>query len=232
MKEINDAGGKAIGISTDTADGPSIQSAFDQINKARGSAPLAAAIFNVGGGFIRKPFLELSPQEYEGGWQANGYACRLPYQRRCLFANKVFSLGGFYFSQAVIPLLLEAVGKTEFPPTLIFTSATAGLRGSANCASFATGKFALRALFQSLAREFGPKGIHVAHAIIDGVIDIERTKHYKFDQPDAKISPDAVSLSQHLLHIARDNLLTEDVSNTDRRFVLALAHPAPNHLHK
>lgn len=85
------------------------------------------------------------------------------------------------------------MGKTEFPPTLIFTSATAGLRGSANCASFATGKFALRALYQSLAREFGPKGIHVAHAIIDGVIDIERTKHYKFDHPDAKISPDAVS---------------------------------------
>lgn len=73
MKEINDAGGKAIGISTDTADGKSIQSAFDQINKERGSAPLAAAIFNVGGGFVRKPFLELSAQEYEGGWQANGY---------------------------------------------------------------------------------------------------------------------------------------------------------------
>jgi len=76
---------------------------------------------------------------------------------------------------------------------LIFTSATAGLRGSANCSSFATGKFALRALYQSLAREFGPKGIHVAHAIIDGVIDIERTKGYKFDHPDAKISPNAVS---------------------------------------
>lgn len=72
VKEINDAGGKAIGISTDTADGKSIQSAFEQINKERGGAPLAAAIFNVGGGFIRKPFLELSPQEYEGGWQANG----------------------------------------------------------------------------------------------------------------------------------------------------------------
>lgn len=73
VKAINDAGGKAIGISTDTADGKSIKSAFDQINKERGSAPLVAAIFNVGGGFVRKPFLELSPQEYESGWQANGY---------------------------------------------------------------------------------------------------------------------------------------------------------------
>lgn len=91
--------------------------------------------------------------------------------------------------------------KTEHPPTLIFTSATAGLRGSANCSSFATGKFALRALYQSLAREFGPKGIHVAHAIIDGVIDIERTKHFKFDHPDAKISPDAVSHIDFLVQL-------------------------------
>ena len=51
----------------------------------------------------------------------------------------------------------------------------------------------MRALAQSLAREFGPKGVHVAHAIIDGVIDIERTKDWKFDAPDAKISPHAVS---------------------------------------
>ena len=51
----------------------------------------------------------------------------------------------------------------------------------------------MRALSQSLAREFGPKGIHVVHAIIDGVIDIPRTKEWKFDLPDAKISPEAVS---------------------------------------
>jgi hypothetical protein len=61
--------------------------------------------------------------------------------------------------------------------------------------SFASGKFALRATGQSLAREFGPKGVHIAHAIIDGVIDIPRTKDWPvnggFD--DGKISPDAVS---------------------------------------
>ena len=75
------------------------------------------------------------------------------------------------------------------------------MRGSAQCSSFATGKFALRALAQSLAREFGPRDIHVAHAIIDGVIDIERTKARKFDHPDAKIKPEAVSL--FLSHSAR-----------------------------
>jgi hypothetical protein len=82
----------------------------------------------------------------------------------------------------------------EYPPTLIFTGATAALKGSALCASFAAGKFAMRALSQSLAREFGPKGIHVNHAIIDGVIDIERTKHYNLPGPDAKIKPEDVSL--------------------------------------
>ena len=104
--------------------------------------------------------------------------------------------GAFYFSQAVLPLLLEKVDNSpEYPPTLIFTSATAAMKGSALCSSFATGKFAMRALAQSLAREFGPKGIHVNHAIIDGVIDIERTKDWKFDHPDAKIKPEAVGLS-------------------------------------
>jgi len=100
--------------------------------------------------------------------------------------------GAFHFAQACLPLLLEATSG-EYPPTLIFTSATAAMKGSALCSSFATGKFAMRALAQSLAREFGPKGVHVAHAIIDGVIDIERTKDWKFDAPDAKISPHAVS---------------------------------------
>ena len=51
----------------------------------------------------------------------------------------------------------------------------------------------MRALAQSLAREFGPKGVHVVHAIIDGVIDIERTKDWKFEHEDAKIKPEAVS---------------------------------------
>lgn len=102
------------------------------------------------------------------------------------------SKGGFLFSRAVLPLLLKA-SNLEYPPTLIFTSATAAMKGSAQCASFSTGKFAMRSLAQSLAREFGPQGVHVAHAIIDGVIDIERTKEWRVsDAPDAKISPHAV----------------------------------------
>lgn len=62
-------------------------------------------------------------------------------------------------------------------------------------ASFATGKWALRALSQSLAREFGPQGVHVAHAIIDGVINIPRTQELlKGSGPEAKLSADGVSI--------------------------------------
>ena len=60
--------------------------------------------------------------------------------------------------------------------------------------AFSTGKFALRSLTQSLSKEFGPKGVHVTHAIIDGIIDIPKTKEWKVNEPDGKISPDAVSL--------------------------------------
>lgn len=73
VKEINDAGGKAIGISTDCADGQAVKAAFDQIKKEVGSGKVAAAIYNVGGRFIRKPFLELSEDEFESGWVANGF---------------------------------------------------------------------------------------------------------------------------------------------------------------
>lgn len=79
------------------------------------------------------------------------------------------------------------------PPTLIFTGATAGIKAFPNSATFAAGNFAKRALSQSLAKEFGPQGIHVSYAVIDGVIDIPKTKAWLNDVPDAKISPDAVS---------------------------------------
>ncbi|KAJ9303058.1 hypothetical protein DTO271G3_432 [Paecilomyces variotii] len=180
VEEINAAGGKAVGFSTDLADLKSVQSTFDKIAKEFPSSLLAAAIFNPGGGFVRKPFLELTEEEFLSGFESQGK-------------------GAFNFSQATLPLLLKAT-SLEHPPSLIFTGATASVRGSANCAGFASGKFALRALSQSLAREFGPQGVHVSHVIVDGVIDIPRTKSWKFDHPDAKLSPDAIADSYWFLH--------------------------------
>jgi NAD(P)-dependent dehydrogenase (short-subunit alcohol dehydrogenase family) len=70
------------------------------------------------------------------------------------------------------------------------------VRGSALFSPFATGKFGTRALSQSLAREFGPQGVHVGHIVVDGVIDLARTKEWLKDAgPDAKLDPNAVSFS-------------------------------------
>lgn len=70
--------------------------------------------------------------------------------------------------------------------------ATASLKGGSGLSGFAMSKFGIRAMSQSLAREFGPKGIHVSHAIIDGIIDTEKTKGFMEDIPDSKIDPDWV----------------------------------------
>ena len=103
------------------------------------------------------------------------------------------SKGSFNFAQATLPLLLASTSTSPHPPSLIFTGATASVKGSANFAAFATMKFALRAMAQSLAREFGPKGVHVAHAVIDGVIDIPRTKEWDLGE-GGKIDPNAVTI--------------------------------------
>ncbi|MCJ1366268.1 hypothetical protein MMC16_005396 [Acarospora aff. strigata] len=198
VAEINGDGGRAVGISTDVADAGSVEKAFGQIERefTGAGAGLAAAVFNVGGRFVRKPFLEMGLGEFEAGFEANGK-------------------GAFLFSQRTLPLLLSHLQSSPppaHPPTLIFTGATASLKGSAQMASFATGKFAKRALAQSLAREFGPKGIHVAHAVIDGVIDIPRTKEWKVsDLPDSKISADAIADAYWHLHTQPRSTFTNEI---------------------
>jgi len=89
--------------------------------------------------------------------------------------------------------------------TIIFTGATASLRGGANFAAFAGAKHALRALAQSLARELGPQGIHVAHVVIDGAIDTEFVKtnfpeRYALKGRDGILDPDAIADNYWLLH--------------------------------
>lgn len=175
-KEINSNGGKAIGISTDVSDASSLQKAVEAIKKEFGQdVAAAAAIFNASGPFMRKPFLETPAETFQG-------------------SIAVSAMGGILFSQSFLPLLLKGLQQgSEHPPSLIFTGATASVKSNAQMSSFSTGKWALRALSQSLAREFGPQGVHVAHAIIDGVIDIPRTKEWLKDMPaEAKLSADAV----------------------------------------
>ena len=90
--------------------------------------------------------------------------------------------------------------------TILFTGATASLRGGAGFAAFAGGKFGLRALAQSMARELGPKGIHVAHVVIDGMIDAEAVRarfpeRFAAMPEDGVLAPEAIAESYYQLHV-------------------------------
>ncbi|CAK7262629.1 hypothetical protein SEPCBS119000_000056 [Sporothrix epigloea] len=197
VKEIVDAGGKALGITTDVTKQESVESAFAEIQKAEGfaGAGLAAAIYNVSAGFGgRKPFLETSINDLDAALAAN-------------------PRGLYLFAKSALPLLLESVPTSPHPPTLIVTGATASVRGSAYFSGFAVGKFAKRGLAQSLAREFHPQGVHVAHAIIDAVIDIPRTRGYTVNNgaPDGKLSPDAIADEYWHLHTQHRSGFTQEI---------------------
>ncbi|GJC85727.1 glucose 1-dehydrogenase 1 [Colletotrichum liriopes] len=197
VDEIREAGGQAFGLTADATDEAAVNAAFETIKKVLPGSKLAAAVYNVNGGFARKPFLELKREELDASLDA---------------APKGF----FTFAQKALPLLLESVPESPHPPSLIITGATASIKGSALFGSFAAGKFALRALGQSLAREFGPKGVHVSHAIIDGGIDTPWGKDFVANNgvEDGKISPDAlvkIAETYWHLHTQHRSAFTQEV---------------------
>lgn len=137
--------------------------------------------------------------------------------------TEIYSNGLFYFAQKTLPLLLAAVDSSPHPPSLLVTGATASLRGSAFFSTFAAGKFAQRAITQSLAREFGPKGVHVALAVIDGGIDTPWGKDRVVNNgvEDGKINPDAVCFVTNPLFIIQQ---MANKGYADCRKLLALTH--------
>jgi NAD(P)-dependent dehydrogenase (short-subunit alcohol dehydrogenase family) len=112
---------------------------------------LRAAVFNAGNA-VRGTPLELTPEAFESTWRGSTYA-------------------GFLFARAALEQLLAAGGGT-----LLFTGATASIRGRGPFTAFAAAKAALRSLAQSCAREYGPRGVHVAHIVIDGGINGEQLR--------------------------------------------------------
>lgn len=102
-------------------------------------------------------------------------------------AMAVTAFGGFLVAQQAARLMLP-----RRHGAIVFTGATASIKGFANSAAFAMGKFALRGLAQSAARELGPQGIHVAHFIIDGSVR-SPSRPDRSDQPDSTLDPDAIA---------------------------------------
>ena len=173
-KEVTALGRRAAAITVDAGDHASVAAAF-----ARAKAELGAAdvlVYNAGA-FKMASLAELPPEEFES----------------CLRIN---CTGGFFAARQVLPDM-AARGSG----TILFTGATASLRGSANFAALAVGKFGLRALAQSMAREYAPKGIHVAHVIIDGQIDTPRGRQMMPNRdPSTMLSPDALAETYWQLH--------------------------------
>ncbi|KAJ4259724.1 hypothetical protein NW762_007655 [Fusarium torreyae] len=193
VKDIEQAGGNAVGVSADVMDASSLSSAFETIKEKLPNHKLAAAVYNVNTGFARKPFLDMEIGDLQTG--LNGAA------------------GGFFnFAQKTLPLLLDSVSDAPSSPTLIITGATASLKASSQFSSFAAGRFAMRALGQSLAREFGPKGVHIAHAIIDGLINTPATQAWSSGgKPDSKISPESIAEAYWYLHKQHRSAFTQEI---------------------
>ena len=145
---INSNGGQALPITANVTDETDINAMIDRVRAS--NLPLELAIYNAGNN-RPDPFLDVTPEIFESMW-------------------RVLCMGGFLTSQAVLRLMLEQ-GDAAPKRSLLFTGASGSLRGRANFSAFAAGKGALRLMVQSLAREFGRQEIHVAHVIIDGVIN-------------------------------------------------------------
>jgi NAD(P)-dependent dehydrogenase (short-subunit alcohol dehydrogenase family) len=137
--------------------------------------PLECVVFNAGA-FLPGSILDIAPSDFERCWRVGAFA-------------------GFLTGQAAA---LRMVARES--GTILFTGATASLRGGANFANLASPKFALRALAQSMARELGPRGIHVAHVIIDGHIGGPAGSDDGGRLPDSRLAPDAIAAVYLDLH--------------------------------
>lgn len=150
----------------DVADAESLRTAIAEAEANYG--PIAVYIHNASM-LSRKPFLELTSGEFDEVW-------------------RVSCCGAMVGASAVLPGMLRLERGT-----ILFTGATAAVRGGAQFGAFASAKFALRGLAQSLAREFQPQGIHVAHVIIDGIILSERAEKVWGMQPEQCLAPASIA---------------------------------------
>jgi NAD(P)-dependent dehydrogenase (short-subunit alcohol dehydrogenase family) len=161
---------KGLALRCDATDRAQVEAAFDSVERKWGVPDLV--VYNASYR-TRGPFVELDAGEVAKSIQVTAYA-------------------GFLVAQRAAKAMLARGSGAIF-----FTGASASVKGYANSAPFAMGKFALRGLAQSMARELAPKGIHVAHFVIDGAIGKNEGK----DAGDAKLDPDEIA--RNYLHVYR-----------------------------
>lgn len=178
VEAIEQAGGRAIGIGSDARDEDAVSALFTQVERDIG--PIEVCVFNIGGN-VRFSITETTARVYRKVWEMGAFA-------------------GFLAGREAARVMTPR-GRG----TILLTGATASMRGGAGFSAFAGAKFALRALAQSMARELGPKGIHVAHVIIDGAIDTAFIREnfpqrYALKEQDGLLQPDAIADAYWHLH--------------------------------
>jgi NAD(P)-dependent dehydrogenase (short-subunit alcohol dehydrogenase family) len=176
--------GRVVPLDCDATEHADVERVFAA---AAAAGPLEVAVFNAGA-FARGSILETDPKEFERCWRVGCFA-------------------GFLIGQAAARRMIER-GRG----TILFTGATASLRGGPGFVNLASPKFGLRAVAQSMARELGPKNIHVAHVIIDGQIRSERYAHLERERgPDALLEPDAIAAQYVALHRQHRSAWTQEL---------------------
>ncbi len=178
VDEIRASGGNAQAFAADARKEEEVVALVEQIE--REVAPIEVMVFNIGAN-VPCSILDETARKYFKIWEM---AC----------------FSGFLVGREVAKRMV-ARGRGTF----IFTGATAGLRGSANFAAFAGAKHALRALAQSMARELGPRHVHVAHVVVDGAIDTAFIRdnfpeRYATKEQDGILNPDHIADNYWHLH--------------------------------
>ena len=175
---IRAAGGEAEAFGVDARQEEQMTELVARIERDLG--PIEVAVFNIGAN-VRFPIRETTARVYFKVWEMACFA-------------------GFLMGREVAKVMVPRQHGT-----ILFTGATASLRGSAGFAAFAGAKHALRALAQSMARELGPLGIHVAHPVIDGAIDTAWIRENfperaALKERDGILDPEAIAENYWLLH--------------------------------
>jgi NAD(P)-dependent dehydrogenase (short-subunit alcohol dehydrogenase family) len=189
VERIRAEGGVAHGFAADARKEDAVEALVQRIEAE--IAPIEVVVFNIGAN-VRFGITETTERVYRKVWE-------------------MAALAGFLVGREAARVM-----RPRGRGTIVFTGATASLRGGVGFCAFAGAKHALRALAQSMARELGPQGIHVAHVVIDGAIDTafiaeNFPARYALKDQDGLLAPDAIAESYWQLHRQPRNAWTHEL---------------------
>lgn len=199
LDQIKTDGGVAHGFASDARKEEEVIALVEQIESTVG--PIEVLVFNIGANAPSSVLTETA-RKYFKIWEM---ACFAGFLNGREVAKRMVARADDAHAQTQAGAGSHAGAGAGRKQTIIFTGATASIRGSANFSAFAGAKHALRALAQSMARELGPRGIHVAHSIIDGAIDTAFIRdnfpeRYALKSQDGILNPDHIADAYLMLH--------------------------------